>query len=198
MNYLLQCQCGALRGQLREPQVAHRGVCYCKDCRAYAAHLGVESQTHDAFGGAEFVATQATYVSFSEGARYLACLSLSGKGLLRWYATCCNTPVGNTPRNWRLPYVGLVHTCLRAEPGGFERSFPQLKMRLNTGSARHAPPGMALTTFGTLAAFIPRLVASSISGAYKPSPFFNSPGGDPVATVRVLSKSERERAYNAA
>ena len=197
MNHRLQCKCGALRGQLAQPHLALRGVCYCKDCRAYANHLGVISRTHDAHGGAEFVATQAKYVSFSEGIQHLACLSLSESGLLRWYAKCCDTPIAGTPRNWKFSYVGLVHTCMKAEPGAFERSFPQLHMRVNTRSAKQVPPGMALKTMVSLAGFIPRVIASGVSGAYKSTPFFTLPAGEPAAKIAVLSGSERELAYSA-
>ncbi|WCM93749.1 DUF6151 family protein [Acidovorax sp. NCPPB 2350] len=197
MNHRIQCKCGALRGQLSRPQLALRGICYCKDCRAYANHLGVETHTHDAFGGAEFIATQAKYVSFSAGVQHLACLSLSEKGLLRWYSKCCGTPIGNTSRNWKVSYVGLIPTCLKADLDSFGRSFPQLQMRVNTGSAKQAPPGMVLKTVAALAGFIPQVIASGISGAYKFTPFFSSPAGTPVTAITVLSKAERERAYSA-
>jgi hypothetical protein len=197
MNYQLQCQCGALRGQLGHSESAVRGVCYCKDCRASAHHLGVASRTHDALGGADFVATQAKYVTLSEGAQHLACLSLSENGLLRWYAKCCNTAIGNTVRNWKFPYVGLSRTCLDAEPGVYEHSFGDVKMRVNTGSAKEAPPSMGLKSFTALAGFIPSVIAGRVSGAYKSTPFF-SPVGEPVVAVNVLSKAERERAHSAA
>lgn len=197
MNHHLQCQCGALRGQVSHPNIAIRGVCYCKDCRAYSNHLGVGSRTHDALGGAEFVATQAKYVSFSQGTQHLACLSLSEKGLLRWYAKCCNTPIGNTVRNWKVPYVGLVHTCLKVDPAAFERSFPRLQMRVNTGNAKKKPPPMVFKTVVALAGFMPRVMASGITGAYRSTPFFKAPG-QPVVSVAVLSQEERVRAYSAA
>jgi hypothetical protein len=136
------------------------------------------------------------YVSLSEGTQHLACLSLSEKGLLRWYATCCNTPIAGTPRNWKFPYVGLVHTCLKAEPEAFERSFSKLHMRVNTGSAKRSLPGTALMSMISLAGFIPRVLAGGLSGAYKTTPFFTSTG-EPIATVTVLSRSELQRAYSA-
>jgi hypothetical protein len=43
-------------------------------------------------------------------------MSLGPKGLLRWYADSCRTPIGNTPRNPKLSYVGLVHGCLVGTP----------------------------------------------------------------------------------
>ncbi len=197
MNYRLQCQCRALRGQLSHPERAIRGVCYCNDCRASAHHLGVASRTHDALGGVDFVATQAKYVTLSEGTQHLACLSLAENGLLRWYAKCCNTTIGNTVRNWKFPYVGLIRTCLNAEPGAYERSFGDVKMRVNIGSAKEAPPGTGLKTLSALAGFIPSVVAGRVSGAYKTTPFFSSVG-EPVVAVDVLSRTERERAYSAA
>ncbi|WP_397533158.1 DUF6151 family protein [Roseateles sp.] len=197
MSYLLGCKCGAVRGQISHAERAIRGVCYCKDCRAYASHLGIQSLTHDALGGADFVATLAKYVTLSDGLQHLACLSLSSSGLMRWYAKCCDTPIGNTPRNWKVAYVGSVRTCLDSEPGAYERSFGDVQMRTNTASAKQAPPGLALKTISTLAGFIPRLVAGSVTGAYKATPFFTS-AGTPVATPTVLSREERERAYAAA
>jgi hypothetical protein len=196
MTYHFQCQCGSLRGLLSQPQRAFHGICYCKDCRAYSKHLGMASKTHDASGGAEFVATQARHVSFSEGMQHLACLSLSEKGLLRWYAKCCATPIGGTPRNWKIPYVGLVHTCLKADPAAFERAFPRLQMRVNTGSAIQTPPGLALRTLVSLASLMPRIVADAVTGAYKETPFFHSPAGEPVAAVTMLSQAERVHAYS--
>lgn len=198
MNHRFQCQCGALSGHLSEVHRALRGVCYCKDCRAYARHLGKASWTHDAFGGAEFVATQSQYVSFTAGIEHLACLSLSGKGLLRWYAKCCNTPIANTTRNWKLPYVGLIYTCLKADPASFERSFPRVQMRVNTASAEQAPPRMLWGTVVSLVGFMPRVLLSSISGGYRHTPFFHQPDGVPIVSVTVLSEAERTLAYAAA
>lgn len=177
---------------------AVRGVCYCKDCRAYSHHLGKLPQTHDAQGGAEFVATLAKCVTFAQGTEQLACLSLSDKGALRWYASCCRTPIANTFRNWKVPYVGLVSACLEADPAAYERAFPRLQVRVNTGSAKQAPPSLRLSTVAALAGFLPRVLLSGVTGTYKQTPFFDGPAGLPRAEVAVLSAAERTRAYRAA
>jgi hypothetical protein len=196
MSYRIQCQCGALQGQLAQPQRAVRGVCYCKDCRAYVSHLDKGAQALDSLGGMEFVATQAKYLSFTAGLENLACLSLSDQGALRWYATCCNTPIGNTARDWKLPCLGLVHTCLKADEAAFERAFPRLQMRVSTESAFAPPPGMRLRTLVTLMGFIPSVMMGRLNGSYKSTPFFNSATGAAVLDVKVLSSAERERAYS--
>ncbi|MFN7857684.1 MAG: DUF6151 family protein [Acidovorax sp.] len=197
MNHRFHCQCGALNGLLSQPHRALRGVCYCKDCRAYAHHLGAACWTHDSLGGAEFVAAQAQQVSFTSGIEHLACLSMTENGLLRWYAKCCNTPICNTTRDWKVPYVGLIGACLRTDPVAFERSFPQVQMRVNTRSARKAPPPMRLRTVVSLSGFTLRVMLSSISGAYRQTPFFDKGRGVPVVPVMVLSETDRAGAYGA-
>lgn len=143
------------------------------------------------------MAAQAKHVSFTSGIEHLACLSLTEKGLLRWYAKCCNTPICNTARNWKVPYVGLIGTCMKTDPVAFERSFPRVQMRVNTGSAKQAPTPMRLSTVVSLAGFMPRVMLSSINGAYRKTPFFDQGRGAPVVAVMVLSDADRAGAYSA-
>jgi len=64
----------------------------------------------DAQGGTDVVQTRPANLTFTHGQDTLACMRLTPKGLLRWYAACCNTPIGNTVANYRMPFVGLVHS----------------------------------------------------------------------------------------
>lgn len=198
MSHRFQCQCGSLQGLVGEPQQTVRGVCYCKDCRAYSQHLSTTALTHDSQGGAEFVATLAKHVTFSEGMQHLACMSLSDAGLLRWYASCCRAPIANTVRNWKLPYVGLIGSCLKAGPVDFEQSFPRLQMRVNTSGSRQAPPGLRFRTIVSLMGFMPKVMLSGANGTYQQTPFFESPAGVPTVRVAVLSEAERRQACRAA
>lgn len=196
MNHPFQCQCGALRGEISRPEQGMRAVCYCGDCRAYAHLLGQPQRVLDPLGGTDVVAIEARYVTLTSGTQDLACLSLSPRGLLRWYARCCSTPIANTPRNWKLPYVGLVHTCLR-QPQPLEQSFPEVQIRVNRKGAKAAPPriggldGLAgMVRFGGLAS---RLFASRLGGGYRKTPFFDADGA-PVAEVVVAPRAEVEAA----
>ena len=143
---------------------------------------------------ATIVATVARHVSFSRGAEHLACLSLGPRGILRWYAGCCRTPLANTPRDWRLPYAGLVHSAL-AKP--LEASFPPVQMHVNTKSAKGRPPSMLWSEAVALLGFVPRLIAARFTGSYRATPFFGE-GGEPRAPVQVLTPAERARATSAA
>lgn len=174
-----------------------RAVCYCRDCRTYAHWLGYPRQVLDAAGGTDIVATHSRYVRLTAGAPQLACMSLSPRGLLRWYASCCNTPIANIPRDRKLPYVGLVHTCLESvQP--LETSFPPVQMDINTKSALRPTPHRggpaAMARFG---AMVTRLAAARLTGSYRNTPFFDADGA-PVASVHVPPKAEVDAARTAA
>ena len=196
MTHPLQCRCGALVGQVSEPVKGGRGVCYCKDCQAFAHFLGNADTVLDEMGGTDVVATLPKYVQFTRGADRLACMSLTERGLLRWYASCCRTPIGNTASHYRFPYVGLVHSCL-GSPEAIEQSFGPVRMRVHTKSARRGRPGtMPLSQVAVLARFIPTVVLARMDGGYKITPFFTTDGA-PVAQRKVLTSSELEAIRNA-
>ncbi len=196
MSHRFQCRCGQLQGVVDQPERGVRVVCYCADCQTYAHLLGHPERTLDPLGGTDIVATDSRYVRFTAGAQALACLSLSPRGLLRWYAKCCDTPIAATPRNWKLPYAGMVHTCL-SQPDSLERSFPQVRMRVNTQSAKSKPPGGGgLRGMGRLTGLMLRLVASRLRGGYRASPFFDAQGV-PVAEVVVAPRALVDQARRA-
>jgi hypothetical protein len=194
-SHRLGCRCGTLMGYVGRA-TTRRGVCYCRDCQAYAHALGSDAGILDAQGGTDVVATLQGNVTLAHGAAALACLSLSANGLLRWYASCCNTPIANTTRNYRMSYVGLVHTCLHDASESLDEAFGPVRMRVNTRSAR-AP--VKSTPFGTLKAVAGlslALVRARLGGSYRRTPFFDSQGV-PVASPRILTREERARAMNA-
>ena len=195
MSHPLRCQCGTLTGLVSEPQRACRGVCYCKDCQAFARYLGKADTVLDAMAGTDIVATLPKYVSFASGVGSLACLSLTDRGLLRWYASCCGTPVGNTLRDYRVPYVGLVHACL-GTPVAIEASFGPVRLRVNTKSAKGRPKSMPLSTATALLRFAPTVLLARLDGGYKATPFLTA-DGTPIAQRKVLTSAELEAARNA-
>jgi hypothetical protein len=196
MSHPFQCRCGALQGEVAEPGQGVRAVCYCKDCQAYARLLGEPQRVLDALGGTDMVATQSTCVRFTAGVENLACLSLSPRGLLRWYASCCGTPIANTPRDWRLPYAGMVHTALR-QPQPLERSFPRVQMQVNTKSAHGKPPPVnKVAGMARLARLMLRLAAARLRGRHTDTPFFDTQG-KPVVEVTVAPREAVEAARRA-
>jgi hypothetical protein len=197
MTHPLQCRCGTFKGFVSHPERVNRGICYCKDCQAYAHFLGKASDILDGMGGTDVVATLPKYLTFTQGADSLACMSLTENGLLRWYAGCCNTPIGNTARNFKFSYVGLVHTCLEGPERTLETSFGPVRMWVNARNAKGKARSSAIGTIAAVLPFMLSVVRARVDGSYQSTPFFNVNRGTPVVSPKVLSSSERERVMNA-
>ncbi|MGJ9416738.1 DUF6151 family protein [Massilia sp. CMS3.1] len=190
MSLQLRCRCGKLQGEVDARRVAARAVCYCKDCQAFARFLKAEDRVLDASGGTEVEATLPGAVRFTAGLEHLACMSLGPKGLYRWYAACCNTPVGTTPRNSRMSYLGLVRTCLDAPAEELDRQLGRSHITANRGSACGPTTARPVATVLAVAAIGAMLVRARIGGGYRDNPFFDASGA-PVRPPRVLTLEER-------
>jgi len=190
MGIELRCRCGKLQGEVDASRVAARAICYCKDCQAFARYLGAEDAVLDASGGTEVEAALPAAVRVTAGLEHLACMSLSPKGIYRWYASCCNTPVGNTPRNPAMSYVGLVRICLDAPPETLDRELGRSHMTANRGSACGPTSATPVATLLGVARIGGALVKARLSGSYRDNPFFDAAGA-PVRAPRVLTKEER-------
>ncbi|MFC0250803.1 DUF6151 family protein [Massilia consociata] len=189
MMIALRCRCGKLRGQVESRRVAARLVCYCKDCQAYGRFLG--TGVLDAAGGTEVAAMPPSAVRFEAGLEHLACMSLGPRGTLRWYASCCRTPVGNTPRNPRVSYVGLPRACMDAPAEVLDREMGPLRARVNTESATAKMETTPASTGWAVCRLAAMLLKARLGGGYKDNPFF-APQGTPVRTPQVLSLEERK------
>jgi len=198
MNHPLQCRCGTLKGYVSHPDMAHRAVCYCNDCQAFAHFLErPDDAVLNELGGTEIVATLPRHVHFTQGLEALVCMSLSNHGLLRWYASCCNTPIGNTPRDVKISYVGLFHSCLVKRDPSLQDSFGPVRMVLQTNSAKGQVKSTPVRNFVTLLQIMKFVLAARMTGNYKSNPFFVKDRGIPIKQPRVLTKDERTRVTNA-
>ena len=124
------------------------------------------------------------------GLDQLACVRLTAKGLLRWYARCCNTPIGNTLANPRVSIVGLIHTCL--DPATIDRDFGAVTAAVNTHTATGSTMPRQHRLLSTIGKFLVMSIADRISGRYRQSPLF-SRAGSPVVEPRVLATEEVAR-----
>lgn len=193
-SHPLRCRCGQVRGLVQPTAPATRCVCYCRDCRAFARHLGAQADVLDAFGGSEVIQVPAANVTFTQGQESLACLRLTHKGMLRWYAACCNTPIGNTMADRRMGFTGLVHTSLRG--ASLDDSFGPVTMHTQVQSALGSPgfgSSGELAGIGRMLGFVAKAL---LTGAYRKSPFFDAKTGAPVAVPVVLSAAEHAAAHN--
>jgi hypothetical protein len=195
-THKIRCRCGQVRGLLKATSPSNRCICYCTDCQAFVRHLRAPDVL-DSRGGTDIIQVPSSNLVFTQGAENLACLRLTDKGMLRWYSRCCQTPIGNTPADWRIAFVGLIHTCLSNENQSLETSFGPVSMHVGVKSAIGAVKPTASGLFSGLAKAVAIIVRGRFGGAYRASPFFNPQTGIPVANPNILSASELNAAKSA-
>jgi hypothetical protein len=188
----VRCGCGAVSGRLRGPADAgtRRVVCYCRDCQAFARFLGREGDILDGHGGTDILQLSPARLVLESGAERLACVRLTARGLMRWHAGCCATPLGNTLATRQLPFVGLPTVALDDDA---RARLPARRLGVFARDARGdakpagafegAPATMAFAVAGAL-------LRARLRGDHRRSPFFRADGA-PAATPRVLGPAER-------
>lgn len=191
----IQCKCGAVRGHLEGAGVSSRLICYCTDCRAFARFLGRAADVLDVQGGTEIVQVALPRLRFSQGLDQVAAVRLGEKGAIRWYASCCKTPIGNTMADPKIAFVGLIHSSL--DRARMNEDFRTTIALVNTGSALGDPKPRQRGLPGVVARFIWIVLATRISGRYKSSQLFNN-SGSPKVVPTVLTPRELARLKSAA
>jgi Family of unknown function (DUF6151) len=172
MTHSIRCNCGKLKGTLKRNDYVNRCVCYCADCQAFARFLKREHDILDERGGTSIIQTISANVIFTEGIENLTCMRLTANGMLRWYAACCNTPIGNTPPTLNPSFIGLIHTCLSSDRTSLDKAFAPIRMYVNTKSAiGENKPASAGVLSGTLRV-IGMILKARFDGSYKQTPFF--------------------------
>lgn len=190
MDVDFSCDCGNLRGVLHDavPQNGCHLICYCKDCRAFARHLG-RMDALEPGGGSPLVQVVPSRIEFISGSENIACLRLSPKGLHRWYASCCNTPIANTVGSPKIPLAGLWRPNFQSiEAFGPVVTLGFTKMALPGG------PRKDKGLYRMLGGLLKRSLAAYLAGNARQSPFFSS-DGSPVVTPRVIAEEDRKAAY---
>lgn len=203
MDIELRCSCGALRGIATGLSTAtgNRAVCYCDDCQAFAHFLGRADEILDAHGGTDVFQTSSANLRFTGGAERLACVRLTSLGPLRWYASCCGTPVGNTLAIRLAPFLGLMRFALRDDgTHTLEEALGPVRWRVEGRYARGAPAGEAVhdrVPVRMILRVARLLLMARLKGDHKRSPFFDARTGKPVAVPQLLDEETLERLYEA-
>ena len=184
----LRCRCGGVAGTVDAAgaRAGSRVVCYCDDCQAFARRLSAAELVLDEHGGTDLVQTSPAGVVFTRGAEQLACLRLTPKGPLRWYAACCGTPIGNTGPTREIPFVGLVRACLDTGGRSPDEALGRVRARI---MARHAtggrPAGENVHDGFPASHILPmlwKILGWRLRGDHRRTPFFDAASGRPVAT----------------
>lgn len=190
MAHSIRCNCGKVKGKVKSTKYVNRCVCYCADCQAFARFFKGENNILNEMGGTSIVQTIPDNIILSEGIENLACLRLTSTGLLRWYAACCNTPIGNTPPNPQMSFVGLIHNCLSSEENSLDQVFGPIGMHVNTQDAIGGDkPKSKGVLFGNLRV-LAMILKARFDGSYTRNPFFAPESTVPIVKPKVLSEQE--------
>lgn len=178
------CACGELHGRLVDV-AAHDGThikCYCDDCRTNLVALG---HSDPAAEGVDLFQTTPDKIKIDAGGENLSVLRLSPKGLMRWYAKCCSTPLFNTMAKRGIPFVGVAGDQIKEhEALGPVRARGFVP---KDGKTTHENAGHMMTSM------MARAGKSWIKGTWRDTPFFDETG-TPTVPPRVLSREERAAA----
>jgi hypothetical protein len=189
----LRCRCGAVRGVARDalPSKTNHCFCYCDDCQAFAHCLGRADDMLDAHGGTEITQMSSANIAFTAGADKIAAIRLTEKGLVRWYTSCCNTPIGNTMASGGVPFIGVVRAFIAAPQAALGpirgRGFAK-----SAKGGRDAVPKDGLPDVVMLARVFVKLLKWRLRGDHKRSALFDAATGKPLVEPRVLGAAERE------
>ena len=183
MSHPVSCRCGAVKGELSAGGTHNRLICYCKDCRAFARYLAETPDILDTQGGTEIIQLAQARLRFTQGEDQLAAVRLSDKGLIRWYAGCCRTPIGNTLPNAKLSFIGMIHSCL--DKGRLTQDFGESVALVHTQSAlgEPKPEQRGFLRVGLKMAWI--LLSNWLGGGYRRSVLFDGVGR-PLVEPNIL------------
>jgi hypothetical protein len=185
----LRCRCGEVHGRVANaaPETVNRVVCYCDDCQAYLHHLG-RTELLDPHGGTDIVQVAPATLSFDRGVDRIAGVRLTPRGLYRWYASCCKTPVGNTVGPG-VPFVGIVAQAFESPDDVVGKPVGGILAKFAVGAPPHAANRVSPRLLGRAL----RLVLGwKLGGKTWPHPFFDRATRAPTRPVTVLSREERD------
>jgi len=189
----LRCRCGEVRAMVKNPspRTVNRVICYCDDCQAYAHQLG-RNDLLDSHGGTDIVQVAPASLAFVQGQDKIAGVRLSPKGLYRWYARCCNTPVGNMVSP-SIPFVGLVTQCFASERQDPDQLFGRpVGAILGKFAVGDVPKQVQGVSFVLILRTLRLILSWRLGGKTWPHPFFDRTTRQPRYPVMVLTREQRE------
>ncbi|PWJ18275.1 DUF6151 family protein [Jannaschia seohaensis] len=177
------CRCGTLRGEVTDvsPAAYTNIVCHCTDCRSAYTHLGIADPEK-----VGILQTTQDRIRITQGGEKLRLFRLSARGALRWYATCCDTPLFYTPTKARAVHVGLNADRLE-HPDALGPVTAEAFIPAGPGKTKNRGLGRMVGRMVT------RMAAKNLNGEWRDTPFFDADGA-PARPPQVLSREERAAA----
>jgi hypothetical protein len=187
------CLCGRVRGTVFEvsPRTVNRVVCYCKHCQAFAQLLK-RPDLLNAAGGSDIIQVAAGRMRIEFGKEWVRGLRLTSQGTYRWYACCCNTPIGNMADTGQ-PAIGMHSAVFAQEPEKLRAMFGKPLGAIHGEDAMGTPPpnstGLPLVVVLRAA---PKVLAWRITRKDRPNPFLSDDRKRTLFPVQIRTSSGGE------
>lgn len=182
LDLSFSCRCGSVAGTLTNPGpiLGDHVVCHCTDCQAFATGLNAEDRILDLHGGTALYQGRCATMRLVKGRDRLASMHLTQKPTLRWYARCCDTPMFNTYRNGRIPYITTV--VANCDPDQRGRLLGPPIGHLFTGEATGDVSRLKRLPMATLMRrFFKRMITDIIAGDRRRADLFDPSTLKPIA-----------------
>jgi hypothetical protein len=193
-NLRYACQCGTVHGVLRNagPRNGDRYVCHCHDCRDIVRLCGREADMLEDAGGVSLYLTRIGLFTLDAGKENLACIHLTDKPLLRWYAACCDTPLFHTVHSGWYPFVTVLDRICDVQSRGAVLGPPCGHIYPDSATEPLADDTPRASFARVMRRFIPRMLQDYLTGDFRRSPLFDRKTHRPIATPRRLTAAEEE------
>lgn len=191
----LGCRCGEIHGRIRDVSsgTVNRMICYCDDCQAFL-HFLERTDLFEPHSGTEVIQVAPRTVTFDRGTERIRGMRLSSKGMHRWYASCCKTPLGNTVMP-SVPFIGMPLEVFRGAPDVHSRDEAFGRVRgasFGKFATDGAPEASNAANFLVVANALRVVLGWKLRGKAWPHPFFDRASRAPIYPVATLSTEERE------
>ena len=186
----IKCNCGKFQARAEiDPKVGNHLVCTCNSCQKYMHKLGRDDLL-DHHGGTTLFQMAPQKVTFVSGTEDLKCMKLSPNGLLRWYAGCCKTPIANTVKQAKMPFVGIPTIAFGFKDGkaGASTLGPVRESVWGLHAKNGRPDGSRdKASFGFMMRSMRLLLRAMIVHRGEPSPFFDN-SGNPICEPELAPR----------
>jgi hypothetical protein len=192
-NLSFACDCGTVTGTLIDvgPGPGDHVVCHCTDCQDLTHHLGHAERVLDAHGGTSLYQTRCARMQLDTGRDRLACLHLTDAPTLRWYAACCRTPLFNTFKNGKLPFITILLAA--CDPAARKQALGPPRGHLFLQDAIADTDGLPkMSTITLMRRFFVRAIKDIVSGDRRKAALFDAKTLEPIAVPHRLTDEERQ------
>lgn len=174
------CRCGDVSFALT-PDGGSRVVCYCDSCRGFVTELGA-ADILDHWGGNDLYQVAPEAAQIVKGEDKLAWTQMTEKGPVRWFTTCCNSPLANTLKTAKVPFLTLQSAFFADED-----ALGPIEMRVFRKFAKGRVPDTKNGQGRLMREFAVRSLKSRLFGGWRKNPLFDE-ASKPIAGQASLPR----------